>query len=335
MYAKLNRGWQLALALALVGLPAAAQDSLERTKWWPSEFGADDQIGAANRLTPAKVLEAAQLIKTGTVVDLAQVFEEGMPLFALTPYKRTYRLTIPGAPTYGPMGENKLSWNEDHISGEITQDGTQFDSLAHMGTTYRDRDGTSEVRYYNGLKQSEIGDGHGFKKLGVEHVPPIFTRGILIDVAAAIAPRVLDVGDAIEVADLEAALRKQGMTSGDIHEGDAVFINTGWARYWKTDNDKFNSGTPGLSPAAGDWIVSKKVALVGTDNWAVEAIPDKGGRLFAPNHQKFLVENGIYIMENMKFSGLIEKRAWTFAFAFGAVPFKGATGSPARPMAIF
>jgi len=320
---------------ALLAMPAAAQDSMERAKWWPSEFGADDQIGAANRLTPAKVLEAASLIKTGTVVDMAQTFEEDMPLFALTPYKRTYRLTIPGAPTYGPMGENKLVWNEDHISGEITQDGTQFDSLAHMGTVYTDEDGTSEVRYYNGWKQSEIGDGHGFKKLGVEHAPPIFTRGVLIDVAAAIAPRVLDVGDAIEVADLEKALKKQGMTLDDIREGDALFIHTGWDRYWKTDNEKFNSGTPGLSPAAGDWVVTKKVALVGTDNWAVEAIPDKGARLFAPNHQKFLVENGIYIMENMKFSGLIEKKAWTFAFAFGAVPFKGATGSPARPMAIF
>jgi len=320
---------------ALLALPALAQDSLERAKWWPSEFGADDQIGAANRLTPAKVLEAASLIKTGIVVDLTHVFEEEMPLFALTPHKRTYRLTIPGAPTYGPIGDNKLTWNEDHISGEIGQNGTQFDSLAHMGTVYRDENGQSEVRYYNGHKQSEVGGGHGFTKLGIEKVPPIFTRGVLIDVAGAIAPRVLDVGDAIEVADLEMALKKQGMTLADIREGDALFIRTGWERYWKTDNAKFNSGTPGLSSAAGDWVVKKKVLLVGSDNWAVEAIPDKGGRLFAPNHQKFLVENGIYIIENMKLSGLVEKKAWIFAFSVGPVPFKGATGSPVRPMAIF
>ncbi len=322
-------------AAMLAATSATAQDSLVREKWWPSEFGADDQIGAANRLTAAKVLEAAALIRTGTVVDLGRVVEEDMPLFALTPFKRQYRLVIPGAPSYGPMGENALVWNEDHVSGEITQNGTQFDSLAHMGTLYKDSDGSSEVRYYNGHKQSEIGDGHGFKKLGVEHAPPIFTRGVLVDIAAAIAPRVLDVGDAIEIADIEKALALQGMKAADIKPGDALFIHTGWGRYWKTDNAKFNSGIPGLSPAAGDWIVKKKVVLVGTDNWGVEAIPDKGGRLFAPNHQKFLVENGIYIMENMNFSGLIAKKAHSFAFAFGAVPFKGATGSPARPMAIF
>lgn len=315
-----------------------ARDNPTREKWWPSEFGAEDQKGAANRLNPAKVLEAAALIKTGTVVDMGRVVEADMPFFSLTPFVRQYRLVIPGGPSgpsYGPMGENKLAWNEDYVAGEITQNGTQFDSLAHMGTVYVDPDGKSEVRYYNGHRQSEIADGHGFKMLGMEHAPPIFTRGILVDIASAIAPRRLDVGDTISVSDIQAALKRQGMSDADIQPGDALFVNTGWGDYWKKDNAKFNSGIPGLSPEAGDWVVGKKVLMVGTDNWGVEAIPDKGGRLFAPNHQKFLVENGIYIMENIDFSGLIEKKVYLFAFSFGAIPFKGATGSPARPMAIF
>ena len=325
----------LAAALAMTSVSASAKDDLTRKKWWPSEFGANDQIGAANRLTAAKVLEAAALIKTGTVIDMGRVYEAEMPFFSLTPYQRQYRLVIPGGPTYGPMGENKLAWNEDYIAGEITQNGTQFDSLAHMGTVYADPDGKSEVRYYNGHRQSEIADGHGFKMLGMEHAPPIFTRGVLVDIAGAIAPRRLEVGDAISVDDIKAALKRQGMSERDIRPGDALFVNTGWGDYWKKNNAKFNSGIPGLSPEAGDWVVSRKVLMVGTDNWGVEAIPDKGGRLFAPNHQKFLVENGIYIMENIDFTGLIAKKTYLFAFSFGAIPFKGATGSPARPMAIF
>ncbi len=325
----------LAAAVAMTSVSASANDDLTRKKWWPSEFGANDQIGAANRLTQAKVLEAAALIKTGTVIDMGRVVEADMPFFSLTPYQRQYRLVIPGGPTYGPMGENKLVWNEDYIAGEITQNGTQFDSFAHMGTVYTDPDGKSEVRYYNGHRQSEIADGHGFKMLGMEHAPPIFTRGILVDIAGAIAPRRLEVGDAISVDDLKAALKRQGMSERDIRPGDALFVNTGWGDYWKKNNAKFNSGIPGLSPEAGDWVVSRKVLMVGTDNWGVEAIPDKGGHLFAPNHQKFLVENGIYIMENIDFTGLIAKKAYLFAFSFGAIPFKGATGSPARPMAIF
>ena len=74
--------------------------------------------------------------------------------------------------------------------------------------------------------------------------------------------------------------------------------------------------------------------LVGTDNWAVEAIPGPDPDNFAPNHQKYLVENGIYIMENLDFSSLIAAKVYEFAFVFGAIPFKGATGSPGRPFAI-
>jgi kynurenine formamidase len=124
------------------------------------------------------------------------------------------------------------------------------------------------------------------------------------------------------------------MSERDILPGDALFYHTGWGSLWKIDNARFNSGAPGLSIAAGDWLVAKQIVLVGSDNWAVEAIPHPDPRWFAPNHQKFLVENGIYIMENLDFAGLIGDSVYTFAFAFGAVPLKGATGSPGRPFAI-
>ncbi|NNL85571.1 MAG: cyclase family protein, partial [Myxococcales bacterium] len=186
---------------------------------------------------------------------------------------------------------------------------------------------------YNGLTHAAIGDGHGFSKLGVEGVPPFFTPGLLLDFRG-LRGRPLERSEEISVDDIRAALARQGLEEGDIRPGDALFYNTGWGELWKVDNDRFNSGTPGLSPAAGDWVVSKKVVLVGTDNWGVEAIPQPKGDLFAPNHQKFLVENGIYIIENLDFSELVEAGTWRFAFSFAPLPLKGATGSPARPFAI-
>lgn len=328
----------LCLAVMLVLLaPAAAladdTNTYARDPWWPSEWGPDDQLGALNRLTPAKVLEAAQLIRQGVIYDMTWVFEEDMPLFDLTPGARKYTLSIPGAPSWGPLGENKLAWNEDYISGHLGQDGTQFDSLAHMGTVVGAPGDLNGIRYYNGWTHAEIGGGRGFSKLGVEQSTPIFTRGILIDIAAH-KGRVLERSEEISIADLEAALERQGLSANDIRPGDAVFYHTGWSSYWKTDNARYNSGTPGLSIEAGDWLVAKKVVLVGSDNWAVEAIPNPDPKWFAPNHQKFLVENGIYIMENLDFSRLITAKVYEFAFAFGAIPFKGATGSPGRPFAI-
>ena len=301
--------------------------------WWPSEWGADDQLGALNRLTPAKVLAAASLIKQGKIYDMGRVFEEDMPLFNLTPQARKYTLTVPGATSWGPLGDNRLAWNEDYIAGHITQNGTQFDSLSHMATVTGQPGDLNEVRYYNGHSHAEIGSGRGFSKLGVERVTPIFTRGILIDIAG-LKGRMLECSEEVTLADLRAALARQGMAESAVQSGDALFYHTGWGALWKTDNDKFNSCVPGLTARAGDWVVEQQVILVGTDNWAVETIPGPDPARFAPNHQKFLVENGIYIMENIDFSSLLQDQVYEFAFVFGAIPFKGATGSPARPFAL-
>ena len=264
---------------------------------------------------------------------MGRVFEEDMPLFSLTPQHRKYSLTVPGATSWGPMGENRLAWNEDYISGHITQNGTQFDSLSHMATVTGKPGDLNEVRYYNGHSHADIGTGRGFSKLGVEHVTPIFTRGVLIDVAG-LKGRMLECTEEVTLADLKESLKKQGLGEDAIQPGDALFYYTGWGTLWKTDNQKFNSCTPGLSDKAGDWVVDKKVLLVGTDNWGVESLPGPDPTQFALNHQKFLVENGIYIMENIDFSALLQDKVFEFAFVFGAIPFKGATGSPARPFAI-
>ena len=322
-----------ALLLAVFAAPVPAGDQYLPGKWWPSEWGAEDQRGALNRLTPEKVLEAAALIRTGKIYDMGRVFEEDMPLFDLTPGDRKYTLSVPGGPSWGPLGENHLAWNEDYISGHLSQDGTQIDSLAHMATVMGKPGDLNAIHYYNGHTQAQIGGGRGLAKLGAEHITPIFTRGVLIDIHA-LKGRMLERGEEISVADLKAALKKQNLDENAIHPGDALFYHTGWGSLWKQDNAKFNSGTPGLSIEAGDWLVAKKVVLVGSDNWAVEAIPNPDPKWFAPNHQKFLVENGIYIMENLDFSALIEAKAYEFAFTFGALKLKGATGSPARPFAL-
>ena len=323
----------IAILLMLFALPLNADEYLPK-QWWPSVHGKDDQKGALNYLSSQNIVAAAQLIKHGVIFDLGHVFEEDMPLFALTPQQRKYTLSVPGAPSWGPLGENKLVWNEDYISGHLSQDGTQFDSLSHMGTQLGEAGNLNEIRYYNGHSHAEIGSGRGFTKLGMEHVSPIFTRGILLDIVA-VRGRPLECSEEIAIADLEQALKRQGMPPNAIQPGDALLYHTGWARYWKTDNDKFNRCAPGLSDDAGDWVVEKKVLLVGTDNWAVEAIPGPDPKNFAPNHQKFLVENGIYIIENMRFDELLEAGVYEFAFSVGPLKLKGATGSPIRPFAIY
>ena len=98
-------------------------------KFWPSEFGSDDQRGAANRITPAKVKSAAGLVSSGKIYQLGRLYEQGMPI----PGKRHFSLTIPGLPTSRSAGSNKIVSNDELVSGEIGQVGTQFDGLGHVG----------------------------------------------------------------------------------------------------------------------------------------------------------------------------------------------------------
>lgn len=49
--------------------------------WWPSRYGPDDQAGALNEITAAKVVEAVGLVRRGQVYDLAHVLHEAVPAF--------------------------------------------------------------------------------------------------------------------------------------------------------------------------------------------------------------------------------------------------------------
>ena len=97
-------------------------------KWWPSEWGAGDQRGAANRVTPEKTLQGTKLIRSGKVYQLGRVYEDGMPL----PEGRHLDVTIPATPG-GPFGDNQLIEIVDLVNGELGHVGTQLDGLGHVG----------------------------------------------------------------------------------------------------------------------------------------------------------------------------------------------------------
>ena len=164
----MNQRYVLSAALSLtlaVTAPANSQevnDQPLREKWAPSEWGPDDKVGASNRTTPAMVLKAAKLVKQGKVATLGKVYQQDAPAFGT----RGWRMTIPGLPTGGPFGNQKLVYNDEYLSTEIGQIGTQFDGPGHIGVI------TSKgMFFYNGhyLKDGDI-NAYGMGPLGVEHV---------------------------------------------------------------------------------------------------------------------------------------------------------------------
>src|SRR6187401_234927 len=256
--------WVLGISVLVVAVLAVTVARGQADRWYPSRWGAADQRGAANRITPAKVLEAKNLIARGTVYQLGHVYEAGMPMFGT----RHYSLRIPQG--FGPQGTNKTVYHDEVVSAEIGQVGTQFDGLGHLGVG---------DLFYNGHNRLEFAKPEGLTKLGIENVGAIVTRGVLIDVAAYKKVPRLEGGYEISTADLQGALKRQGL---ELRAGDVVLVHTGWGSLWMKDNAAFTRNAPGIGLAAGQYLVDRQVTMVGADTWSAEVVPNPNPALAFP-----------------------------------------------------
>jgi kynurenine formamidase len=304
------------LVVLLVVVAAVTIARGQSDRWYPSRWGAADQRGAANRITPAKVLEAKNAIQKGQIYQLGHVYEAGMPMFGT----RHFSIRIPQA--FAMPGKNQAVYHDEVISGELGQIGTQFDGLGHLGMG---------DLFYNGNRRSEFAQAEGLTKLGIENVGAIVTRGVLIDVAKFKGVEQLPDTYEITVADLKGALQKQNV---QIRSGDVVLIHTGWSSLWMKDNTKYGASEPGIGVAAAQFLADAEVVVVGADTWGVEVMPNPDASLSAPVHQLLLARNGIYLHENLITAELARDNAYEFMYSFAPLRLKGATGSPGNPIAI-
>lgn len=338
------------LSTSVMAAGPAINDAPLTDKWAPTEWGADDKMGAVNRTTTAHVLKAVGLVKQGKVATLGKIYAGDAPAFG----SRGWRLTIPGLPTGGPFGDQQMVYNDEFLSTEIGQVGTQFDGPGHIGIT------TSKgMFFYNGrfLEDSDI-TAYGVGPLGVEHVAQkgFVCRGVLLDAVALRGgqlpiPVANDAADPgiITAEDVKAMVKNQGI--GEIGEGDCVFLHTGHGNIWdpkkwdsfsaaeKTSRvAKFNSGEPGFGISACEYMAERKIILTGADTWAVEAVGKGfGGENAQPFecHINLQTKRGIWNLENLDLTQLVADKAYEFLFTWAPLKMKGATGSPGNPIALY
>jgi kynurenine formamidase len=300
------------LLLGLLSMPVAAQD------WTKSKWGPNDEIGAANYMTPELIVKAAQLVKTGKTYALGIETNTKTPAFPPRSFKIT--LVQPGQAGIPGLGPSKTTYNDDIIDGWVGI-GSQIDGLGHIGIEYV---------YYNGVKHADFADATGLKKYGAEKIPPIVARGVLLDMAAHFSTDVVKEGTAFNTKEIEAVAKKQGV---EIRQGDVVLFHTGWTSLIGKDDKRYSTGEPGLGVDGAKYLVSKGVVAVGADTWGLEVLPFESKNIFEV-HQILLPMNGTYILENMNTAALAADKGYEFMFVLGVPKITGAVQGIINPVAI-
>ena len=302
------------LLLLLLPLLANAQPECK-----PSRWGADDEIGAANLITPESVLKAVQLVKTGKTYAL------GIPIGPNTPAFPPRQLSLTVVQPHQQEANRpfaEMTYNDDIFSGWLGI-GSQLDGLGHFG---------HEGIYYNCNHARDFAGISGLSKLGIEKVPPLVARGLVLDMAAHYGVPHLEAGQFFSVADVKAVARKQGTP---VREGDVVLFHTGWtdAKLY-SDPQAWAAGEPGQSEEVAEYLASKNVVAVGADTWGLDVAPYQHPERPFQGHVTYLKENGIYILETMNTGPLVRDGVHEFLFVLGQARLEGAVQMIINPVAI-
>jgi kynurenine formamidase len=330
-------------------------DAAQAGGWAPSRYGADDQRGTFNEVTPEKTAAALGLVagrKATKTYNLGQLLENGIPAYRTTP-ARDYqqRLTVLGyeppadfvanggiLQDVRPIPPNRVSIHEERFEPGFTyQIATQLDNLNHLGVG---------PTFYNGLQGPDMAEYWGTTKLGNEHMGPIVTRGVLLDILglkietgedAALSrsssgePVLLD-NYRITLEDIRAAMDRGGIR--DIEAGDVVLLRTGWNKV-VDDPERFLASEPGVYLREARWLAARRPAIIGSDAWGFELLgnPDVVKHTF-PVHQELLAKEGIRIGESIVTDELAADEVYEFVYIYTPQYAKGATAGSTPPAAL-
>jgi kynurenine formamidase len=281
------------------------------------KWGDADEIGALNLIGTDQVCAAAGLVTQGRVFSLAQEISSAMPVPAHRPGVTHLMGRDGGDYAAGARRPGGFQFSEDTIVMPL-HTGTHVDALCHCW-------------YDDALYNDFPGDGvrsKGAERLGIHTMPPVVSRGVLLDFVAINGAPLSD-GTAIGADLLREAIKNSG---AELQSGDVVLLRTGWQESLDKRAPDYHA-EPGIDLDAALVLAEAGTAMVGADNYAVEVLPFAAGTVF-PVHQRLIRDFGIPLLEGLVLKDLAEAGAATFLFMAAPLPVKGGTGSPLTPVAV-
>ena len=262
-----------------------------------------------------------ELLQSCEVIDLEQPRFFGMPIFPSHKPGYYYALHRRHRDGLNPEQNGPRSGAAGMLT-MMEHTGTHIDALCHQ---------SCGMQLFGDVPVEEVETPAGFTKLGVETIPPLVGRGVLLDIAGWKQVDTLPTRYSITAEDMQACADAQGVT---VQKGDVLLVRTGYDLLWHDEATFLQAA--GVHKSGTLWAAQREVVAVGADNmsWDVpgERDPESGATLFA--HYYLLPQKGVYIIENLNLQELAAKRCYTFGFVGIPLKFQGATGSPIRPLAL-
>lgn len=289
-----------------------------------------EEVGAVKSITQAQILQAVHLVKKGKLYDLDCGRWNKMPVAdAHPPFQVLSYRTPQGIQNQKDqqqwLGQNtvNMAWNSEMIMGTV-HSGTHIDALNHITCGH-------DNHWYGGVPSATHTGDFGTLLSDASKIPPIVTKGVLLDVAKALGFDVLPKGYKITPDDIHKALRLQNV---NISHGDAVLIRTGYMSVWPDRELMAQHYGSGIDLETARLLADAGAVVIGGDNESLEVIPSPDPENPHPVHIELLVNRGVYIMEMVFQEQLARDQAYEFLFVCLPLNISGATGSMVRPIAM-
>jgi kynurenine formamidase len=283
----------------------------------------------AARLASTNVRDALALATEGRIYDLDCERFPGMPLFPghppfqVLPYRTPGGLDNQADQEWLADNDVNFHWQSEMVMGTV-HSGTHIDALSHITC------GDGHGWFGGGCAERDLGD-FGPLRDDATKIPPIISRGVLIDVPGLRGVDALDAHEPIGPGELKEALEQQGVA---LRRGDVALVRTGYLSGWPDADFIASHEQAGIDRDAALWLAEQGVVAVGGDTESLEVLPSTVPGNPHPVHIALLVERGIFIIEMVNCEELARDRVHEFCFVCLPVAIRGATGSMVRPIAI-
>jgi kynurenine formamidase len=293
-------------------------------------WGAEDELGTINLITPAKRAAAARLVRDGVAVTGARPIVTDV--MADTTFQ-VMRFMV-------DSGEGRDTASAARLLAR--RGASEFIGMVFHGFTVTHVDSPAhffwEGQLYNGRSCNLVTSREGATVESIELLHDgVVSRGVLLDVARTRGVRWLGPGEGVMPEDLEAAEQAAGLR---VEAGDILVVRTGYygRRLAEGPVNPGTAGSPGPHAALLPWLKERGVAVWGSDTHN-DVTPTPYPAMGHPFHIGALVGQGLWLIDNMNLEDIAracaERNRWEFMLTLAPLRLRNVTGSPVNPIALF